>query len=330
MCAVVVTYGDRRHLLGRVLAAISEIPEVTRVVLVSNGAHWDAAAMAGRLLSSRAEVVRLTTNQGSATGFATGIRRSCELGAGFIWLLDDDNRPEQDALRQLLAAYGSSSAEIPEDSLAVAAFRPDLEANEFGGVRLSRLRRRRSSFWGLHVVDLPAKIWSYTPWGRAQAARRLQSPVDVDIAPYGGLLFRQALIERHGLPRADLVLYADDTEFTYRITHSGGTIRLVPSARITDIEPSWSSRPPLSLPFRHWLEDGGDVRAFYGARNRTYLDTYCWAGNPLLLAVNRQACCVGLCIFALALRRLDRYRLLRVAMREGANGRLGMHRQYPL
>ena len=38
--------------------------------------------------------------------------------------------------------------------------------------------------------------------------------IEVDSCPYGGLLFKPGRIQTIGLPHADLVLCADDVEFT--------------------------------------------------------------------------------------------------------------------
>lgn len=326
---VTVTYGKRAALLEPVLAALLQ-QDVAKIVVVNNGAKWNVSALARQLTPDKIEIVEFQANQGSAIGFAAGIERARKLGAEFIWLLDDDNQPTDNALSTLLGAYSRLSAEFSEDKLAVVAFRPDHQADVAAGVPLLRISPRPSSFWGFHIFDVPYKLWRRTPWGRPQGRETLQPLVEMAIAPYSGLLFHRAVVETHGLPLADFVLYGDDTEFTYRITRDGGAIYLVTSARLTDLETSWNVKRRFGNSFQGWLSGAGDMRAFYGARNGTYIDLHCRPHSRLMFAANRQVYCWALWLYAQALRRTGRYRLLRHAIRDGIAGHLGLHPRYPL
>lgn len=329
VCAVTVTYGERAALLRVVLIALLR-QNVGKIVIVNNGAEWDVTGMAERLAPDRSEIVNLQTNHGSAAGFAIGIERACSIGAEFIWLLDDDNRPEPGALVTLLDAYTELQETVRKDRLAVLAFRPEHQADVNAGIVISRINPRSSSFWGFHVFDIPYKFWRRTHWGRPHANNILPTAVRLDTAPYSGLLFHRSVIEAHGLPRVDFILYADDTEFTYRITHSGGIIRLVPDARITDLESSWNAKHRFGNSLQSWLSGGSDMRAFYGARNGTYFNRHCRPINKPMFTINRLAYCFGLWLYAKTLRRTNRYRLLSRAIDDGLAGRLGLHPKYPL
>lgn len=331
VCAVTVTYGDRQHLLRQVLVAILRQPAVQTIVVVSNGAPWDVKALAGKLSPGKIKVVDLQVNGGSAAGFAGGIKRACELGADYIWLLDDDNEPQENALSELIGAYVRLRSDFPEDSLAVVALRPMLEWRISTGLLPRRLNDRPSSFWSFHVLDLPHKIWCRTPWGRPRAVETLPPLIETAVGPYGGLLFHRTVIEKHGLPRQDFVLYRDDLEFTYRITRDGGAIRMVTSATITDLDESWHTKDRVGTSFRSWLETTrSEVSVFYDARNRTYVDSHCLPHNRLMYWVNRRIYCFVLWIFALSSRRMDRYELLQSAIADGLAGRMGMVSTFPL
>lgn len=331
VCAVVVTYGEREHLVRSLVSSLLKQAAIRAIVLVNNAAAWDVKSLARGLTAARIEVVEFERNCGAAAGFAAGMKRACELGAEFIWLLDDDNQPEEEALSELLSAYGRLRADFPADCLAVSALRPDHQPDVAAGLPVTILDdRRNSSFWGFHMIEVPGRLWRRTPWGRTRVLGARPPLVEMAVAPYGGLLFQRALIERHGLPRADFVLYTDDTEFTYRITRSGGAIRLVTSARIADLESSWRTRRPGRLPFRGWIEGENDLRAFYSARNQTYLDAHCRPHSPLAFYINRLIYCLGLWLYALLLRRRERYLLLREAIHNGLAGHLGLDRRYPL
>lgn len=331
VCVVTVTYGDRRHLLRPVLTSLLEEEAISKIVVVSNGTQWDVCSLARELAPHRIEVVNLPKNLGSAVGFGTGIKTACDLGAEFIWLLDDDNRPEEGALRDLLSALEDLSSTSSQEGLAVSAFRSSRPSNftTRGATTVPRVRRR-SSFWSFHLLDVPRKIWRRTPWAGREEPGNVQRLIRVSDAAYGGLLFRPAVVQKFGLPRPDLVLYEDDTEFTRRITRGGGAIYLVRSALLRDLEEPWGAKSRSGLPVRGWLKDIGDGPAFYAARNLTYVDARREPHNRFIFSVNRRVYCGALLLFAVVFRRLNRYRLLRSAIRDGLAGRLGMHPEHPL
>jgi GT2 family glycosyltransferase len=331
VCVVTVTYGDREHLLREVLMSLLEQTAIRRIIVVNNGALWNVPALAGELGPDRVDVVELPSNRGSGAGFTAGIKRACEFGADFIWLLDDDNKPEPGALSQLLAAHAHLRARYSEDDLAVVALRPVLEGRISSGLLPTRMSDRPSSFWSFHVFDLPHKIWCRMPGGRPQAVTELPPLIEAEVGPYGGLLFHRAVVEKYGFPRQDFVLYRDDLEFTYRITRGGGALRLVTSAIIIDLDQPWHAGHQFENSFQAWLDRGSsDMRVFYEARNRAYMDTHCFPHNRLMYWVNRRVYCFFLWIFALVFQRTDRYRLLRSAIADGIAERLDMAPRFPL
>lgn len=329
VCAVTVTYGNRQHLVRQVLLALLRESAIRKVVVVSNGAQWGVQVLARDLGPGRIEVIDLQSNRGSAAGFAAGIKRACELGTDFIWLLDDDNEPQEGSLSELLAAYAHLRNDFPEEGLAVLAFRPDHQPG--GAVRVPpwSLKHRRSSFWGFHIFNIPSKLWRRARRGRPQLCAALPTLVEMAYGPYGGLLFHRAVVEKHGLPREDFVLYGDDTEFAYRITREGGVIWLVTCAEVADLEASWHIELHLGSSFQSWLNGRSDMRAFYGARNQTYLDSHCFPRNQSMFWVNRRVYCLVLWLLAFASRRLGRYTLLQSAIRDGLAERLGAAPNYP-
>lgn len=63
-------------------------------------------------------------NTGSATGFSAGIEYAINSGSKYLWLLDDDNKPECGSLQQLLTQYIKLCESTPEENLAVLSYRP--------------------------------------------------------------------------------------------------------------------------------------------------------------------------------------------------------------
>lgn len=326
---VTVTYGERRALLRKVLDALSA-QGVSRVVVVDNGARWPVKDELAAAYGDFALVVEMGRNTGSAGGFSAGIRRAMDLNAEYLWLLDDDNRPKAGCLAVLLAAYHGLRADHPADRLAVLAFRPEHQADVAAGVPLHRINPRRNSFRGFHVLDVPYKIWRRTSWGRPRVQGELPALVNLAVAPYSGLLVHRTAVDAIGLPRKDFVLYADDHEYTSRLTRGGGRIALVTGAALEDLESSWNVREGAGSSFGVLLNQGSDFRVYYGTRNGVYFSVYCRDCDTWMFRLNCWAYMGPLALLASITGRTERYRLVAEAVRDGLAARLGPHPRFPL
>lgn len=328
--AVTVTYGERRDLLREVLDALPA-QGIGKVVVVDNGALWPVKAELTAAYGDWVDVVEMGRNTGSAPGFGAGMQRALDLGAEYLWLLDDDNRPEPGCLSTLLHAYAGLRERHPPDLLAVLAFRPEHQADVAAGVPLRYINPRRNGFYGFHILDIPFKFWRRTPWGRPRTRGTLPALVNLCVAPYSGLLFHRAVVDRFGLPRADFVLYVDDTEITHRLTSSGGLIALVTAAAVRDMESSWNVRQNRGTSFDQLLHHGSDFRVYYATRNRVFFDVFCQnTNNRIALALNRSVFLSILFVLAFLTGAQSRMRLVRQAVHDGERGFLGLNPQFPL
>ena len=325
---VTVTYGDRWHLLERVLEYIEADPKIGRVIVVDNGARTSIAALVQRAGFRKAIVVGNPRNLGSAAGFKLGLETVLSYDPQWIWLLDDDNLPDPIALDKILH---SAAALDPAERgrTAFVAFRPEHHGAVAAGEDVRRCFPPHSSFCGFYVTDIPHKIWRGMRPRRPLASREIPVRVALPYAPYGGLFFHRKLLEKIGTPNKDLVLYADDTEFTSRIVQSCGRLWLLTDAPIIELEPSWSTKHAGSS-FETWLTGSADFRVFYRARNRAYFDCKIWSRNKMIYRLNRLAYLLILRVVALRHRRIDRYDLFRRATTLGETGRLGLEDEYPL
>ncbi|MBS69291.1 MAG: glycosyl transferase family 2, partial [Pseudomonas sp.] len=145
-----------------------------------------------------------------------------------------------------------------------------------------------------------------------------------------GMLAHRSLYQAIGVPLRELVLYADDTEYTRRITAKGGRLRLVTDALIDELELSWNIKAHTRNIYEAFLLGDSDFRTYYTARNQAWFDTYVWAASPWLYRLNRS-------IFLTLLRHVarrqqvpERLQLIERAIRDGENRSLGMHQTFPL
>jgi GT2 family glycosyltransferase len=328
--AVTVTYGARWHLLKEAIEAALE-DGVGAVVLVDNGSSGDVASHVATSFQSRVTVVRNARNLGSAAGFARGMEEALKFSPDYVLLLDDDNAMIPGCLATLEATYVAWSSTIPEHSLAVLAHRPSHLPNvEEHGIE-KRMLPPRAAFFGFSVTDIPNKLWRRvrSSLGRGQAKQQ-PGCIVVETAPYSGLFFKPTVITSHGIPDERFVLYADDTDFSFRLSAAGGRIVMNPEAQIRDIEPSWNVPGESISSFDVWLLGSSDMRAYYAARNHAYWERFRRGGHGVARAANREVFLGLLTARGRILGKPERVALLKRAIRDGEAEHLGEHPHYPL
>ena len=326
---VTVTYGQRWDLLRQALAS-AKSAGIDRAVVVDNGASIDIAQHARETFGEFVDVLRMGRNTGSAGGFKAGIRRALDSGADFILLLDDDNQIQAGCIAALSDAHQIYAQTVPVQSLAVLAYRSDRQAKVAVGMPASGMGKNTAAFLGFNVKDIPFKLFSRTAFGRRWMARRkVAAQIEVAFAPYSGMYFHRSVPEAHGLPDDRFVLYADDTDFSFRLTRAGGKIVLVTDAQLVDLERSWGLQTRFSNTFDALLLGEGDFRAFYSTRNNAYFEK--WSrGDGIVRALNRAIYLLLLRTRAASIGRQQRLQLLLQAIRDGEMGRLGEHPDFPL
>jgi GT2 family glycosyltransferase len=326
---VTVTYGDRWHLLLQVLKFAEANLNIAHVVVVDNGAHTPIKQLVEQAGLRKAIVVRNSRNAGSAAGFKLGLETVLSLAPAWIWLLDDDNLPDSAALNTILRSADALD-EIARGRSAFLAFRPGHQADIAAGVDIRRCYPPHSSFCGFHIADMPFKVWRRWRRRRPSAGRTIPARVSLPYATYSGLFLHRTLLEMIGTPIAELVLYADDTEFSNRIVRAGGCIWLLTDALLNELERSWNGKAQVRTSFEGWLRHGADFQVFYGSRNRAYFDRHWWMRNRVIYGINRLAYLALLLLFALRYRRINRYALFHRAIALGEAGHLGVDDKYPL
>jgi GT2 family glycosyltransferase len=326
--AVTVTYSDRYKFLHEVVAE-AFANGVEKVVIVDNGSTGGSRQAIRDLEQNsdgRIALVAFSQNQGSAVGFKAGL----EFALGFseceyIWLLDDDNRPDEGALAALVNAYTELRAANPPDHLAVASLRKDW--NTFQQLVIgntSAVFPRKSSFIGFHFLSQPRKIRELLHLDKGAAERQqISSPIQVPFATYGGLFFHKSLISNVGYPDERFVLYHDDTEYTYRLTKTGGKVFLVPLSILFDLEHSWHLVTKGGSVFSRLITTNSDVRTYYSVRNQVYIDRYVWGESLLAYLINKTLFLIFLAIFAVRYGRWKRFILITRAVRDGELKKLG-------
>jgi GT2 family glycosyltransferase len=241
VCCVLVTYGDRFHFLEDVVHALLG-QAVNRIFIVDNGSTANSRDRLEELKGrcpEKIRIIQLPENTGSATGYKAGMKEAYRCGdCEFIWLLDDDNMPQGNALEVLIENWKSLRGGKDKD-IALLSLRKDrkLFLDISTGVPVSKCFRRRSSFLDFHILDLPSIALRRALHRRMTGSGKGAGKAVIPFAPYGGLFFHKSLLDRIGYPNEDFFLYHDDSEFTYRITALGGSIYLIADSIVEHRQP---------------------------------------------------------------------------------------------
>lgn len=212
VAAVVVTH-NRRAKVTRTLDHILAQTRPPDWIIVIDNASSDGTdqVIAEYCSDQRVTVCRLQRNTGGAGGFSVGMTRGYELGADFVWLMDDDCYPNPDALEEL------------ETGLA--------KAEGAMGTPLS-FACSLVTFVDGEICEMnnPGTTWD---WGRLVA--RGQESVLVTHCSFVSVLVPRRVLTRFGLPLKEYFIWFDDQEYTYRITKAAPGVQCLRSIVVHDM-----------------------------------------------------------------------------------------------
>jgi rhamnopyranosyl-N-acetylglucosaminyl-diphospho-decaprenol beta-1,3/1,4-galactofuranosyltransferase len=194
--ALVVTH-NRCALLQQSIAALQQQTVPIEIVVVNNGSTDQTADW----LSTQAVQVVTQSNQGASGGFFTGIRTAYQQGADWIWAMDDDTIPSPMALEQLV-----------HTAQAVAA----ASTTQAVGFVVSRANWTDGNPHRMNVPDFADQATQLDPM---QSNTGLWQQVRA--ASFVSLLLSRQAVTTCGLPLREFFIWADDTEYTLRITRTG-------------------------------------------------------------------------------------------------------------
>lgn len=337
--ALTVTYGRRIALLRLCVAAL-EAAGVLRLVVVTNGIGADYRQELETLRQEARigiDLVHLERNVGAGGGFAAAINYArTTYGEKFLWLLDDDNCPRENAVRALELVMSDSDPVgtlIAFSGLRGERFPLWLAAAKTGAGG-NGVFYGRSSISSLDLRQIPA--WIMKRFTGTRTSLPIMADVDtsvmaqrVDIpgAPYGGFFIHSSIVDTIGLPDERYVLYFDDLEWTNRVCRRGGRIMLVPGCVINDAEGDWAIQKSENRVRRFFMIDlvrsDDRKRLYYSVRNNIYFKSRYWSDGWAIMTANVflfVALALGL---GLVLRRPRNALIMVRAAFDGMSGRLG-------
>ncbi|WP_150540282.1 glycosyltransferase family 2 protein [Actinobacillus vicugnae] len=209
ICAVVVTYNRKELLLECLQALQNQSYPLTHIVVVNNASTdgtVDFLRAKGWLDSDSFTLLTLEGNQGGAGGFYAGIEFAYQRNFDYIWLMDDDGRPAENCLAELIP-YANDN-------------------NYIGPLVLNNKNPAELTF----TLRLPKSKTVLTNLSDVDNVVRDNIIPDI-VMPFNGILFSKKMVEKMGLPKSDYFIWGDDMEYTWRANKSGFKIFTVTSSK---------------------------------------------------------------------------------------------------
>jgi dTDP-4-dehydrorhamnose reductase len=197
VCAVILTY-NRRALLEECLAAITaQNREPDSIIVIDNGSTDDTFDVLQNNWGEFVDVYSLPKNVGAAGGFSAAFRLGHESGKDLLWIMDDDVIPDADALERLIAGKALLDERGIEHPYLLSNARSLDGLPATAAVVDTRLNSRLFQEWPMLVEYgmLPLRN-----------------------ATFVSILIPREVLDRHGLPIADMFIWGEDKEYTTRIT----------------------------------------------------------------------------------------------------------------
>ncbi len=192
VCAVVVTY-NRKDKLKKCIECLLHQEQVACDVLIVNNASTDGTEAMIRDFYTVSQVHYYNTgeNLGGAGGFEFGVKEAVAKGYEYIWIMDDDTWPEENALKALFDA--------------------DVKLNGKWGFLSSVAYWTDGSICKMNIQK--KNIFKHI--GEKEYKKNI-SPIKM--CSFVSLLVRTEIVREVGLPIGDYFIWTDDYEFTGRIS----------------------------------------------------------------------------------------------------------------
>jgi rhamnopyranosyl-N-acetylglucosaminyl-diphospho-decaprenol beta-1,3/1,4-galactofuranosyltransferase len=239
--AVVVTR-HRRELLAdslKMIGAQTRPPD--HLVVVDNGPD-DPARDIVESCPVPSTYLASHRNLGGAGGFALGMLHALALGAEWVWCADDDGRPADENVLEVLLAEASSRG--------LAAISPVVSN-----------------------IETPSQL--AFPMRRGLTWKRSAAELGTDFLPgiaslFNGALFRASTQDVVGVPDYRLFFRGDEVEIHRRLVRSG--LPFGTSLKVAYLHPDGSDEFKPMLGGRlHAQDPSNEVKRYYTYRNRGYL-----------------------------------------------------------
>jgi GT2 family glycosyltransferase len=279
VCAVVVTY-NRKNLLMECLEALrKQTRPIQGIYLIDNASTdctpelllkkgyitelppqklekpWEKEFEIKSSISAssiKLHYVRMHENVGGAGGFYEGVKRGYEKGYDWLWLMDDDAEPKEDAL-EILSLYFDKK-DVVGLAGTVLLLNGDICTPTRGRINLKRI---------YPLIQIPIDVREY-----------IKETIEIDMASFVGLLVKKEAIEKVGFPKKEFFIYHDDVEYSIRLRSIGKILLVTRSVIIHKGTPGKKSLTKTFLGKKFYRVEFNKLwLSYYSIRN------LCWLGK---------------------------------------------------
>jgi len=184
--AIVVTY-NRKDLLKECISHLKAQTQKLDILIVDN-CSTDGTSESFSNCTDDLIYCNTGSNLGGAGGFSFGIKKAVELGYKYLWILDDDTMPTESALEMFLNA--------------------DKRLNGNYGFLSSKVLWKDNSICTMNKQKI-------TKWKQVEDYSKFQK---IQYASFVSLFVKSETVMKTGLPYKDFFIWADDWEYTRRIS----------------------------------------------------------------------------------------------------------------
>lgn len=186
IAAVVVTY-NRKDLLKKCISHLQKQTQKLDILIIDN-ASTDGTQDLFTNEVDNIKYFNTGSNLGGAGGFSYGIKKAVELGYDYLWILDDDTLPMPTALEQLVQ-YAK-------------------KLNDDFGFLSSKALWKDESICNMNIQKI-------SKWKRVTD---FDTEHTIQYASFVSLFLQSEVVKKVGLPYKEFFIWADDWEYTRRIS----------------------------------------------------------------------------------------------------------------
>lgn len=212
VAAVVVTYNRIEKLPKTLAAVLAQSHACEWVVVVNNNSTDGTREYLDGLDNPKLKILHLDENLGGAGGFEHGMAHGYNLGADYVWIMDDDCYPEAEALEVLLRQRHKSSQVLGYEVPFACSLVKFIDGS-------------------LCEMNNPITTWD---WPRAYLMG--VNSLLVTECTFVSVLVPRWALEEQGLPLGEYFIWFDDKEYTKRLErHYGAGIIALDSVVVHDM-----------------------------------------------------------------------------------------------
>lgn len=198
ICTIVVTYNRKKLLAECLQALLNQTRKLDKIFVIDN-ASADGTNQTMKKNFPQITYVKLLENLGGAGGFYTGVKIAYNKGYDWLWLMDDDAEPCNDALEKLL---NSNIINDPKTGALMSLIVN--EKNQPEDRSLESIVRVEKTF---KKIKLNKNVF-YAK----------EKTIKVSSYPLLGVLISKNAVKKIGFPNPDFFIQCDDLDYTLRIS----------------------------------------------------------------------------------------------------------------